>query len=99
MVIEPRSQVALMRDPLWLVAGMYFEWMACMLFGSLGFGVIGDTAPKRGALNRSNALAGTLQGFDVALGILFGFALKFGGQIGLDGESFPKAPGGVLGQV
>ena len=79
MVIEPRSQVALMRDPLWLVAGMYLEWMACMMFGRSGFRVIGDTAPKRGALNRSDALAGTLQGFDVALGILFGFALKFGG--------------------
>ena len=77
MVIEPRSQVALMRDPLWLVAGMYFEWMACMLFGSLGSGVIGDTAPKRGTLNRSDALAGTLQGFDVSHRIFFGFALKF----------------------
>ena len=31
MVIEPRSQVALMRDPLWLVAGMYLEWMACIV--------------------------------------------------------------------
>ena len=77
MVIEPRSQVALMRDPLWLVAGMYFEWMACMLFGSLGFGVIGDTAPKRGTFNRSDALAGTLQRFDVAHRIFLGFALKF----------------------
>ena len=77
MVIEPRSQVALMRDPLWLVAGMYLEWMACMLFGRSGFRIIGDTAPKRGALNRSNALAGTLQGFDVAHRIFFGFALKF----------------------
>jgi hypothetical protein len=57
MVIEPRSQVALMRDPLWLVAGMYFEWMACMMFGRSGFRVIGDTAPKRGAFNRSDALA------------------------------------------
>jgi hypothetical protein len=31
MVMDPLSQVALMRDPRVLVAGMYFEWIACMV--------------------------------------------------------------------
>jgi hypothetical protein len=30
MVIEPRSHVALMREPRVFVAGRYFEWIACM---------------------------------------------------------------------
>jgi hypothetical protein len=31
IVIEPRSQVALMRDPRVSVAGRYFVWIACMI--------------------------------------------------------------------
>jgi hypothetical protein len=31
MVIDPLSQVALMREPRVSVAGRYFEWMACMV--------------------------------------------------------------------
>lgn len=31
MVIEPRSQVALMREPRVFVAGRYFEWIACIV--------------------------------------------------------------------
>jgi len=36
MVIEPRSHVALMREPRVFVAGRYFECMACMMFESGG---------------------------------------------------------------
>jgi len=35
--MEPRSHVALMREPRVLVAGKYFEWIACMVFW-FGFG-------------------------------------------------------------
>lgn len=31
MVIEPRSHVALMREPRVAVAGRYLEWIACMV--------------------------------------------------------------------
>ncbi len=31
MVIEPRSHVALMREPRVSVAGRYFEWIACIV--------------------------------------------------------------------
>jgi len=31
MVIDPRSHVALMREPRVSVAGRYFEWIACMV--------------------------------------------------------------------
>ncbi len=31
MVIEPRSHVALMREPRASVAGRYFVWIACMV--------------------------------------------------------------------
>ena len=31
IVMDPLSQVALMREPRVFVAGMYFEWMACMV--------------------------------------------------------------------
>ena len=31
MVIDPRSHVALMREPRVFVAGRYFEWIACIV--------------------------------------------------------------------
>jgi hypothetical protein len=94
MVIDPRSHVALMREPRVFVAGRYFEWIACIVLwasiarAAYGVAPIGCPGDSRYGFNEM-PLSGTVgrdeNGTDTRTGARACLTIDAGGPVAIAG--------------